>query len=130
MDIDHNTGEAAPAATADLAVTERLEALTRELSALMGQYSNGRWFAIVGADDEVSFVPAVRLKGGTIGDFLEAAPTNVVVEYHLAQLTLALRKRQPGMWIGRINADWTEATVVRREGPTMDEAWINFEMPS
>lgn len=129
MDTKDNTAGAPVAATADLAITERMDALTVELSALMGQYTNGRWFAVVGADDAVCFMPAARLKGGTIDDFLGAAPTSVVIEYHLSQLTLAMRKQNPGTWLGHLSSDGLEVRI-HRTAVDQNEAWISFGVAS
>lgn len=130
MDTKDNTASAPVAATVDLAITERMEALTVELSALMGRYANGRWTAIIGADDAVRFVPNSKLQHGTTDDFLDAAPTTVLIEYHLSQLTLALRKRTPGLWTGHLAEDGMTVRISRNPDAKESEAWISFGVAS
>lgn len=130
MDTKDNTATATTGATADLAITERMEALTIELSALMGQYTNGRWTAIIGAHDHIRFVPNSRLASGTTDDFLEAAPAAAVIQYHLSQLTLALRKRTPGLWTGHLSEDGMTVRISRNPDAKENEAWISFGVAS
>lgn len=130
MDTKDNSACAQSTATDFLAVTERMEALTTELSALMGEYASGRWMAIIGADNAIRFVPNARMQHGTTDDFLAQAPISVVIEYHLSQLTLAMRKQNPGYWIGRIEADGLSAHVTHHVEPAENAAWISLGVAS
>lgn len=123
---ENSTG--APA-LATIAVTERLDAVTAELSLLMGQYSSGRLVAVVGAHGDVRFVPPGRFKHDTVQAFLDNASPSSVIEYHLSQLTLAMRKQRPGSWVGQLSEGGDEATVRRFPDSEKNEAWISFLLP-
>lgn len=130
MDTKDNSACAQSTATDFLAVTERMEALTTELSALLGEYSSGLCTAIIGVDNAIRFVPNSRLQYGTTDIFLAKAPISAVIQYHLTQLTLAMRKQSPGCWIGCLEADGLSAHVTHHAEPAENAAWISLGVAS
>jgi hypothetical protein len=109
---------------------EQLGAMMHRISEILDTAAMGTFCAVIEPSQYHQATVALKpvndvRKALATANFLDQAPPSELVEYHLRELTKAMRRQHGGCWVGRV-AHGGLCITVSEEQASKPGAWVSF----